>query len=98
VAVLVNDGHGNFSLAQPSAFPLLAADANLYVRGPAEAGADLIVLASLRCTFGEEVELAGVRNGRTAAESVFQEIEKEYRTSKRGFRTGRSPPANFLST
>jgi hypothetical protein len=96
VAVLVNDGHGNFSLAQPSAFPLLAANARVFLHGPMEAVADLTALASLRCTFGE-VELAGVADGRKATECVFQEIEKGHTARKRQFRTGRSPPENILT-
>jgi hypothetical protein len=53
IEVLLNDGHGNFSVAAPGAFPELENESEVLLNGPAGPVADQTTLASLRSSFGE---------------------------------------------
>jgi hypothetical protein len=54
IEVLLNDGHGNFSVAAPGAYANLEDESHVLLNGPAGPVADQTTLASLRSSLGEE--------------------------------------------
>ena len=97
IEILLNDGHGNFSLAAPGAYPELENQSGLFLSSPSGPLTDQTTLASLRSFSGEEsvtgynnhnvlsLEVLRVTNDRTAPRRVAHS------------RLGRSPPAVSLS-
>ena len=96
VAVLVNDGHGNFSLARPDAFPRVTATAGAFFHAQTEWHTELTALVPQQFPSGEEAEAY------MAAENVNPEGSiipgAETRPRSRGFciYLGRSPPPVLL--
>jgi hypothetical protein len=98
VAVLVNDGHGNFKVVMPETFSSPGSEAHGRLDSPAVYFADTTLLLQSRCTFGTEgdfrsdacppVVLARVR---------FRDQEIAIRPILRSL-TGRSPPVTALFT
>jgi hypothetical protein len=94
VAVLVNDGHGNFSLAQPGEFAIAATEPNLFVRGPQDGGTE--IASGLRISFdGEASESKGERYAPKTEWLLHGNHEVDPRTSEHS-RKGRSPPETSL--
>ena len=54
VEVLLNDGHGSFSLAAPGAYPGLQKESHVSVKSPDEPGANQSSLEPSRSYFGQE--------------------------------------------
>jgi hypothetical protein len=96
VEVLLNDGHGNFSVAEPGAYPEVEKEANEFLTGPAGAVTDRATLASVRSSFGEEG--APVCECRAAPTGTSIALTNEMSASRRPAcsRPSRAPPA-FIS-
>ena len=96
VAVLVNDGHGNFLLARPDAFPTVTANASAFFHAQTEWHTELSALVPQQSPSGEEAE------SYMAAENVNPEGSiipgAETRPHSREFYVyfGRSPPPVLL--
>ena len=52
--VLLNDGHGNFSVAAPGAYPELENEPDVFLNSPAGPVVDQTTLASVRSSLGEQ--------------------------------------------
>jgi hypothetical protein len=92
IEVLLNDGHGNFSMAEPGAYPKLENKSHVLLRGPNGLVADQAMLASLRSFFGEEIVRGHDRYRILSWDSLSlaKEQTASYRTPHP--RLGRSPP------
>jgi hypothetical protein len=96
VAVLVNDGHGNFLLARADAFPTVTANASAFFHAQTEWHTELSALVPQQSPSGEEAE------SYMAAENVNPEGSiipgAETRPHSREFYVyfGRSPPPVLL--
>jgi hypothetical protein len=93
VAVLVNDGHGNFTLAEQGAFPELTAESGCHLDAPSTPCTVPSSLLQSRCPLGEEGEDAAGFDSPVAAER-FRFAERQNSSRWRvGATSGRSPPA-----
>jgi hypothetical protein len=93
VEVLLNDGHGNFSLAAPGAYPELQEDSHVLVKGPNEPGANQSSLEPSRSYFGQE-SASGHGYLSVLSSDLFPSLDDgvALRRSARS-RLGRSPPS-----
>ncbi len=92
IAILLNDGHGNFSVAAPGAYPELENESQALLNRPAGPVADQTTLVSLRSSFSEEG--APVYDCRTVLSSDSLPLTKNQTALPRvaRSRSGRSPP------
>jgi hypothetical protein len=96
VAVLVNDGHGNFTVAQQGAFPELTAEGHCRLDAPDIPFPGPSSLLQSRCPLGEEGEDAAGFDSPAAAERFhFAERQNSPRWLV-GTTSGRSPPAAYI--
>jgi hypothetical protein len=98
VAVLVNDGHGNFSVADPSTFPTLTTSLNDFLQGPPDLKQELTALVSPRSNFGDHAEASRAFARPKLGEAILQRIEVSASTGSFFCRLGRSPPRSFHTT
>jgi len=96
IEVLLNDGHGNFSVAEPGAYPKVEDESNVFLKGPAGPAADQTTLAPVRSSFGEEG--APYCDCRTIVTAGSLARAKDLTASRRPARShqGRAPPV-FVS-
>lgn len=93
VAVLLNQGHGSFSRAEPAAYAAFAREFELFLHGQDQTLSDRLTVASLRYSFdGERVVGSGpavaiYANSVSAPDSPRQLLSDSHA------RRGRSPPA-----
>jgi hypothetical protein len=97
VAVLLNDGHGRFSLASPSNFPELITDSLFYLQIPCEPPHDLSAFAMPRLPFGEEPRQLDYSSAPKSSRLLGYDIEKNPRKGIFFRHLGRSPPISFLT-
>ncbi|HEY2120879.1 MAG TPA: VCBS repeat-containing protein [Candidatus Acidoferrum sp.] len=92
VAVLINDGRGNFTLAKPELFPALENEPRSYFGSESHRLAERILLLPSRSSIGDHAnaELAGQM--KTVAEPFRTEEEQEFRNLFCHSKFGRSPP------
>jgi hypothetical protein len=93
IEVLLNDGHGNFSLAAPGAYPGLQKESNVLVKSPNEPGANQSSLEPTRSYFGQE-SVPGYGYLSVRSSDLFPSLDDgvALRRSARS-RLGRSPPS-----
>ena len=95
VAVLVNDGHGNFSLAEPGEFAISKTEANVFLRGPQDGEAE--TASGLRVSFdGEASESKSERHAPKAQRLGHQNQENTPRGAELPNK-GRAPPEPRLT-
>jgi len=92
IEVLLNDGHGNFSVAAPGTYAELENESPVLLNGPAGPLADRTTLASLRSSFGEAHAL--VYDNHTVPSWDCFSFTKDQTTARQVLhsRLGRSPP------
>jgi hypothetical protein len=92
IEVLLNDGHGNFSVAAPDAYPGLANESHVFLNTPAGPVAGQIAFASVRSSLGEE-RMPGY-DCYTGLSSDSPELTKDQPSPRpvAYARLGRSPP------
>lgn len=92
VEVLLNDGHGNFSVAERGAYPELENESQVFLQSPASALVDQATLVSLRSSFNAEAAI-GYEVHSNLSSDCF--LVPKYQTAPRrvvNSRLGRSPP------
>lgn len=95
IAVLVNDGHGNFSLAQPGEFAISAAEPNLFMRGPQNGAPE--IAGGLRISLdGEAIENKSEWHAPKTQRFLLGNREEGPRAAEYS-RKGRSPPEASLT-
>jgi hypothetical protein len=96
IEVLLNDGHGNFSVAEPGAYREIENESNEFLKDPAGALTDPSKLASVRSSFGEEGSPVGDCGAIVTAGSLA--LTSDLIASQRPARShpGRAPPV-FVS-
>ena len=92
VAVLLNDGHGRFSLVGANAYPALTTQVFSYIRTPFEPSHDLSVIAALRLPFGEEPSNMGAFFAPKSSRFRVLGARKRAQTGAFLHYPGRSPP------
>jgi hypothetical protein len=96
VTVLVNDGHGNFSVAKEGAFPELSAESDGRVNAPPAPSPTPTSLLQSRCPFGEEGEDTAAFDSPAPAERFgFVELQ-DSPLWRVGTTSGRSPPTRSI--
>jgi len=92
VTVLVNDGHGNFSVAKEGAFPELSAESDCNLNAPSAPSSTPTSLLQSRCPFGEDGEDTAAFDSPARTER-FRFVEQQDSPRWRvGATSGRSPP------
>lgn len=92
VAVLVNDGHGNFTLAPDGAFPELKANGNCQVGAPTDPISKQTALLQSRCPTGDEVESTAAFDSPSSSEQFLTPAQKNAARCDASVSLGRSPP------
>jgi len=96
IQVLLNDGHGNFSVAQPGEYPELKEQGTQFLRSPSGPVSDNATLAQTRSNFAREGAVAsGLRNLPATNPLVGTYNEFAFQRELHP-RLGRSPPAVVL--
>ena len=98
VAVLLNDGHGNFTVTDPGNYPSAVLGQTLHWKVALEEVRDWAALPLVR---GGNGQLRGNGNLYSACESSERIISEEFclsAASFTSFRFGRSPPSRFCLT
>lgn len=95
VAVLLNDGHGGFSLVSLDDFPGLITTSIFYLQIPFEPSHDLSVLATLRLPLGEEPWRLDYSGTPRSSRLLGRGTEKNARKGIFFRHRGRSPPTPF---
>src|ERR1700739_273681 len=92
VEVLLNDGHGNFSVAEQGAYPELENESRVFLQGPASAPVDQVTLVSLRSSFNAEAAIGYEVHSNLSSECF--PLPKDQTVPRRivKSRLGRSPP------
>ena len=95
IEVLINDGHGNFSVAEPGSYAASAKEGTVFLQPPLQASADLFSLAQSRSSFeGEDVTChAHPATLPSASVSLF-EVHAAL-VASRHVKPGRAPPASL---
>jgi hypothetical protein len=93
VEVLLNDGHGNFSVADPGAYREVENESNVFLNAPARPVIDQTTLASLRSSFGEEGAPLCDCHAVLPVDSLALAKDQTARQRFAHTRLGRSPPA-----
>ena len=92
VTVLVNDGHGNFSVAEQGAFPELSAEGGCHLDAPGAPSPGPSSLLRSRCPFGEEGEDAAGFDTPASTERFRLAEQQDPPRRRVGATSGRSPP------
>jgi len=93
--VLLNDGHGNFSVAAPGAYPELENKSDAFLNAPAGPIADQTSLESLRSSFGEQ-GITGSDYYRPPSSDEFPLTKNQTALRQVVYaRLGRSPPGTL---
>lgn len=92
IEILLNDGHGNFSVAEQGAYSGLENESRVFLHGPANALVDQATLPSLRSSFSTEAKTC--YNYRSGLSSDRFPQAKYQTASRRVAKShlGRSPP------
>ena len=93
VAVLLNDGHGNFTQAPTKLFSGLEKEPEFFLeveRGPQVEGVSTL---PLRTSFGEESEQAGLWRLQSSSEPIDRLTERRFSSFLSTSSTGRAPPS-----
>jgi hypothetical protein len=98
VAVLVNDGHGKFSLADPSSFSFATATADNFLQVPLDPTQDLTVIAPMRSAFGQRPEGRATLLAPGAECAVSDPTEASVAADQAFCQFGRPPPASIHTT
>jgi hypothetical protein len=98
VAVLLNDGHGQFSSAEPSAYAALAKESDLFLKGQEELPADKLTVASLRHSFEGEGAKSSTTPEALSAHSVTLPETSPLLSTQLRVCWGRSPPPVVFSS
>jgi len=96
VTVLVNDGHGNFSVAEQGAFPELSAEGGCHLDAPGAPSLGRSSLLRSRCPFGEEGEDAAAFDTPAPTERFHFAEQPDSPRWPVGATSGRSPPARSI--
>ncbi|MGB8322319.1 MAG: VCBS repeat-containing protein [Candidatus Acidiferrum sp.] len=96
VAVLVNDGHGNFSLARPQAFPKVTANVGAFFHAQTEWPTELTALVPQQFPSGEEAESYMAAENVNPEGSIVPEAGARPRSREFCIYLGRSPPVVLL--
>jgi hypothetical protein len=96
VAVLVNDGHGNFLLARPDAFPTVTANAGAFFRAQTEWRTDLAALVPQQFPSGQEAEPYMAAENVNPESSVIPGAGLRPHSREFCIYLGRSPPPVLL--
>jgi hypothetical protein len=92
VAILLNDGHGKFSRAEPSSYLGIATDPDLFLHSCDQSVCDQFTVASLRYSFdGDGTQGAAEFTSLTTDSVVLPEIPEQSAAEFNSSR-GRSPP------
>ncbi|MGB7846771.1 MAG: hypothetical protein WBL63_14230 [Candidatus Acidiferrum sp.] len=93
VEVLLNDGHGNFSVAEPGAYRELKTESHLFLNGPSGPVTDRATIASMRSSFGQ-ASVHGCDGQQILSSDSFRfaSDQTELRPPVRSH-LGRSPPS-----
>jgi hypothetical protein len=92
VAVLINDGHGNFTLARPELFPGLEKEPEFYLRAETVRSIEPLLLLPLRNALGEELEVALAERVNVAREPLRTEEKPDFCDFSYQYDFGRAPP------
>ncbi len=92
VAVLINDGYGNFTLAKPELFPGLAKEPEFYFQAEAIRSIERLVLLPMRNALGEELEGAPAERVNIVREPLWTEENPELCDFSYQYDFGRAPP------
>jgi hypothetical protein len=94
VAVLINDGHGEFTLAKPGAFPSIESDQGIRLGAAQEPSEECAALQFTWSTFGiEALQDAGTGLTHKSKFSLFTICNANLSDVRRG-KSGRSPPVS----
>ena len=96
VAVLVNDGHGNFLVARPDAFPTVTANADPFFHAQTEWHTELTALVPQQFPSGEEAESYMAAENVNPEHSIIPGAETRPRSLEFCIYLGRSPPPVLL--
>ena len=97
IRVLLNDGHGNFTMAEPGDFQWLEQEGGVVLHGPADAQGDRATLASPRSSH-EDILVTGRDMDRSfSAQSFYRRDVSPVVRQAVLSPFGRSPPAFALS-
>lgn len=91
--VLLNDGHGNFSVAAPGAYPELKSESDEFLNAPAWPVADQTTLESLRSSFSEQGVASNVYHHPPSTDQFPLTKNQTALRQVVHVRLGRSPPA-----
>jgi hypothetical protein len=94
VAVLVNDGHGKFTVAKPAAFPGIGQQSNSFVFPPDTFAANQSSLPPTRGNFGAEALHAGLYRAPANEDQLLSAAPFPVSLIFLRSRFGRSPPAS----
>jgi len=92
VAVLLNDGHGQFSWGEPSAYAALAKEPDLFFRGQGQLPTDKLTVASLRYSFDGERVICATAPAALSMDSAIPPETAAFSPSDLQVCRGRSPP------
>jgi hypothetical protein len=96
VAVLLNDGHGNFTFADPASFPTLEAPADSRLRSPYPLSDACDTLCPSRSSTGEPPDLSNSGAFHLYGSVVYSRAINTVVSSILHTRLGRAPPNFFL--
>ncbi len=92
VAVLINDGQGNFTLAKPELFPGLEKEAEFYFRAETVRPIERLLLLPMRSVLGEELEGGPAERVNIAREPFGTEEKPDFCDFSYQSDFGRAPP------
>jgi hypothetical protein len=96
VAVLVNDGHGNFSLAAEGAFPELEIPWGCHISAPADLSSDRASVLQSRCPIEDGEETVSRFHAPRSSEALVMAERQDLRRWNVSASLGRSPPLCFF--
>jgi hypothetical protein len=95
VAVLLNDGHGKFTMAQAGAFPGLERESEVYAVTVAQQPIERISMLPPRITVSAEAVFARSVRFRSSAEPRDRRDAESFQSYLKNTTVGRSPPQYF---
>ncbi len=93
VAVLINDGHGKFTLAKPEQFPALEKEPETHLSSEARPQTERILLLPSRSSAGDSAEFEHTKRLKTVTEPLRAQKKREFNYYLYYSNFGRSPPA-----
>jgi len=93
VAVLINDGHGKFTLAKPEQFPALEKEPETHLSSEARSQRERILLLPSRSTAGDSARFEHTKRLKTVTEPLGAQKKREFNYFLYHSSFGRSPPA-----